>query len=154
MIGADVLLSDVRATNQIRFKPIRRNRDDRTLFEFLQCIQCYFDLAQFYAIPAALDLCIRTADEVDQTVIAHLRQISSAINTVTAVRNKRSGSLGGIAPISGAQPHASDVEIPNLTLWHGPQVAVQYQQCFSLAGGADRNRLRSFLGAVRNRVVT
>src|SRR5206468_11628956 len=147
-----------RAAVEPSFEAIGLNRDDGTLAQGRERVECRLDLAQLDPVASALDLRVGTAQEIEQTVGAAVRQIAGLVNAVawtrpTGTRKKHAIGLLLVAPVARAQAGASDVEVADLAGGHGLQSPVEDQQLLAVACVADGDRLALVARATRDGIV-
>src|SRR6185295_17606971 len=118
-------------------------------------MQCSFDLSEFNSIPAALDLRVDSAEQIDGSVFFCSRQIAGLVDPLAAaIGYKDSRGFLRIAPIAGTQADAADVEVPGFSARDWLQVLVQNEQTFPGAGLPDRNLFKLISRTLRYPVAT
>src|SRR2546422_9730896 len=106
----------------------------------------------------SLDLRVGAAEEIHETIDARLGEVAGPVEAIGwigrhRIRDECGAGLFGIAPVSRAESHPADVEIPDLPGWHAPQHLREHQELFALARRPDRDRLALVLRTGRHSVI-
>src|SRR2546426_9651152 len=94
------------------------NRHDGAFLYEIHGVQRGLDLPELDPIAPALDLRIGAAEKIHETVGAELGEVAGPVETIDRigrhrVRDERGARLFRIAPVSRAEAHPADVEVPD-----------------------------------------
>src|SRR5262249_51312476 len=102
------------------------------------------DLAQLDAIAAALDLRVRSAEEIGEPVGPAAREIAGLVDPVLRAGSARGGEERGarslfVAPATGTHSHSAYVEVADFARSDRPQPPVEDEQLLAAASVAYGN---------------
>src|SRR4029077_11639457 len=109
----------VGATDYGPLEAVGGNRHDGALLYEIHGVQRRLDLPELDPIAPALDLRVGAAEKIHETVGADLGKVAGPVKAIGGigrqrVRDERRARLFRIAPVTRAEAHPADVEVPDL----------------------------------------
>src|SRR5262249_2035632 len=141
------------AADERAFEPLGRHADDGAFLNAVERVHGRFDLAELDAMPAALDLRVEAAHEMDETVSALPREVPGAVQASRAtgswIRHEGARRLIRVAPVAEAESDAADEQLAEFAWSDGLAVVRKDDGLFAGTGGADGDVAPRILGTSR-----
>src|ERR1700730_950144 len=153
MVGSNVgsPATHIGAADHPAPKTLRLNGYHGTLLQFACRIERGFNLAQFDAIAAELDLRVGPPDEIDDSGLVLPSEVAGAVQAISRIGAPRiaqenAAGLLWITPVARTETHASNIEVADLAGCRGLEFGIQHQQLFAVAALPDGDRCFWILG--------